>query len=676
MARFQEFFNKYIWQTKRDVLKTQDESRVMDIIVDDWAETYGVSKPADIEAYGKVYSAEELVYICVSAIAQASAKAPLMVLKKTIEDGEVVYVKDTNNENPINQLFTRVNQQTTEEAFKEITLTSLELQGNSYWWIVRDSLRIPREMFHLRPDWVTIIPDSNGYVKGYIFENGAQKERFEPEEILHIKYHDPRSYFYGLSPIAAATVTVQASIYAKLFQKSFFINSSRPAGILKTDQPLNPQDIDRIEKMWKQAHSGPKNAFRTAIMSRGLEYQAIGLNQQESDFINQLQNFAERIMGIFKVPPVMGAVYKESHYNNADIQRKIFWEEVLSAKLNMIAGQINEFLVFPIWGEDYRVAFDYSGIEVLQEKEDAIIERYRNAVSGGLMTPNEVRGKMGLEPVDGGDTLYIPFSLSPIGSNTQTDETDNLKSIKKKEFEELADKLAQTRERGINTVRKNYYEALQNMFTHQGNKIAELIEELNDNTKAKDDKVTKIDEERLWEKGGFSKMMEDVSWYFIGACLMLGISSARELSGVEILLDLDSPKIAPVREALLKKIVSLTDRTSKDKLRELIMDAYENNKTVADLTKQIKTEWKQYSTYRAERIARTETSNAYSEGCSKYYQETGATEKKWINVGDSNVSEICLTNSAQGWISIFEPFDSGDEHEPSHVNCRCSVIYK
>jgi SPP1 gp7 family putative phage head morphogenesis protein len=214
------------------------------------------------------------------------------------------------------------------------------------------------------------------------------------------------------------------------------------------------------------------------------------------------------------------------------------------------------------------------------------------------------------------------------------------------------------------------------MFTLQGNKIAELVEELSDSTKAKDDKVTNIDEDRLWEKGKFSKMIEDLSWYFIGACMLLGISSARGLSGVDIDLDLDSPKLAPVREAMLHKLVSLTDKVSKDKLRELIMDAYQNNKTIGELTRQIKGEWQQYSTYRAERIARTETANAYGEGSYRYYKETGIKEKKWLTMGDSKVAEMCYSNEFQGWIPIEEGFKTGVEHEPNHVNCRCSVIYR
>jgi len=669
--KFLSFVDRYVWKLKQNDV----EKRVYDVIIEPWQEKYGIEKPPDIETYGKVYTANEWVYICVNTIAEASNDVELIVEERKVVKGEVVYEKVTDTDHPIYQLFDRVNENTTEGEFKELTLSALSLQGNGYWWKVFDTMGIPRQLYFLRPDWMKVIPSKEGLVKGYEFDNGFQKEYFEKEEILHFKTYDPRSYFYGLSPISAARTTVIADIYAKIYQKNFFANSSRPGGILRTDQNMQEPDIRKLEKRWEIAHKGPKQAFRTAILTGGMDYKSISLSAQESDFINQLKYFRETILGIFRIPPAMVNLYEYANYANAEAQRKIFWTDVMMKKMGRISSYINEFLIYPVWGNQYRVRYDYSGIEVLQESLDQKLERITKAIELGMLSPNQGDEMMGWPLGDKeGDKRYIRFNLLAIG-NTPTNPDD--KNLKKKSVElDLAAKLAQTREQGINKVRSDYNSALSDMFTLQGNKIAELVEELSDSTKAKDDKVTNIDEDRLWEKGKFSKMIEDLSWYFIGACMLLGISSARGLSGVDIDLDLDSPKLAPVREAMLHKLVSLTDKVSKDKLRELIMDAYQNNKTIGELTRQIKGEWQQYSTYRAERIARTETANAYGEGSYRYYKETGIKEKKWLTMGDSKVAEMCYSNEFQGWIPIEEGFKTGVEHEPNHVNCRCSVIYR
>jgi len=665
--KFIDFLDRYVWRVKQN---TDVEKRINDVIIQPWQEKYGVEKPVDIETYGKVYTANEWVYICVNTIAEASNDVDLIVEEKKKIKGETVWEKVTDTDHPIYQLFDRVNEQTTEAEFKELTLSALSLQGNAYWWIVYDTLGIPRQLYFLRPDWMTVIPTKEGMVKGYEFSNGNTREYFEKEEILHIKTYDPRSYFYGLSPIAAARTTVIADIYAKTYQKNFFANSSRPGGLLKTDQLLSRPDIKSIEKRWEKAHKGPKQAFKTAIMTGGLEYQSIAMSAKDSAFIEQLKNFRETILGIFRMPPAMVNLYEYANYANAEAQRKIFWTDVMTKKLGRISSYVNEFLIQPVWGGQYRVAYDYSGIEVLQESLDQKLERIVKAVGLGMLSPNQGSEMMGWPLGDSaGDKRFMPFNLLAIGS------TPVEKSLKKKSLEtEAAVKLAQTREQGINTVRANYNSALSDMFVDQGSKVASLVRE--ENTVKQDEPIKNLDAERIWAKGNFSIMIADISAYFIGASMMVGIDTARRLSETDIPFDLDSPKLAPVKEAMLEKLTSLSDKTSKEDLRKLLSTAFDEHKTVNEVTREIKDKWKQYSTYRAERIARTECANAYGEGSYRYYQETGIKEKRWLTVGDDRVADICYSNEGQGWIPIEESFNTGVEHEPNHVNCRCSVIYK
>ena len=51
-------------------------------------------------------------------------------------------------------------------------------------------------------------------------------------------------------------------------------------------------------------------------------------------------------------------------------------------------------------------------------------EYYSTLVNNGLMTRNEARGQLGLQPVDGGDDLIIPFTdvAQNTVNNTKTEE--------------------------------------------------------------------------------------------------------------------------------------------------------------------------------------------------------------------------------------------------------------
>jgi len=78
---------------------------------------------------------------------------------------------------------------------------------------------------------------------------------------------------------------------------------------------------------------------------------------------------------------------------------------------------------------------------------------------------------------------------------------------------------------------------------------------------------------------------------------------------------------------------------------------------------------------RRETIANTEANKAVSEGDFLNAKNDGAKFKIWQTSGDERVSDICEANEAAGPIPIDEPFPSGDDTTPGHVNCRCSVTF-
>ena len=672
MARLQDavtkFIDRFIWSTKANI----DESRVLDVIIDPWTQQYGIDKPVDMENFGKVYQANENVYSCVKIIAEASNDVQLNTLELKGGAYEVI----ENPDNPVTSLFKNVNGNTTENEFKEQSLSSLELQGNSYWWIVKDSLGIPVQLYFMRPDYVSIVPNPNipGGVKSYEFGTANRKETFNGDEILHFKYFNPRSQFYGQSPLEAARVTIEADMYAKVYNKQFFRNSSRPYGVLKSKVNLDEEKRNRLKKQWNAGHQGAEKAYRTALLEGDLDYQQLGISQQDSDFIQQLRMYREVILAIFKVPPAMMNVFEYANYANVKEQRKIFWTDVMSKKLNKIANYINEFLIFPVWGNQYKVAFDYSNIEVLREAENEKVERFSKAIASGFLDPMKAAEMMGWETTG---NFYLPMNLIPIGdSGTPTTS----KSIHTK----MAKNLDQTRELGISRIRARYNSALSDMFKDQAlrlNKdITNIIEEQEKSVKVVNEPPI-IDVEKLWQDGSYDEMIAGLSAHFVTEFIEQGVSAARTISGIDIAFGVDHPALQGASETLLANLTDRTSLTSKVELQKIITDAIEDNTTVAELTRDIRTnistKWgTDFPKYRAERIARTEASNAYGEGSHEYYKEAGIKKHRWLTVGDDRVSrDICQPNEGEGAIPINQEFKaSGTLHEPGHINCRCSVV--
>jgi phage portal protein BeeE len=75
----------------------------------------------------------------------------------------------------------------------------------------------------------------------------------------------------------------------------------------------------------------------------------------------------------------------------------------------------------------YDIEFDFNAL--LRPDQAERIKSYKEAITGGVMTPNEARLCEGWKPQDGGDKLFLQAQMTPIdqlpiagGSNANTNE--------------------------------------------------------------------------------------------------------------------------------------------------------------------------------------------------------------------------------------------------------------
>ncbi|WP_407816938.1 hypothetical protein, partial [Staphylococcus aureus] len=81
--------------------------------------------------------------------------------------------------------------------------------------------------------------------------------------------------------------------------------------------------------------------------------------------------------------------------------------------LNVMIGKLSDFLtpLFYHGKENISLEYNADSVPALEAKRERMFTRMKNAVGGGLLTPNEARAEMGYDALDGGDVLYVPGSL-------------------------------------------------------------------------------------------------------------------------------------------------------------------------------------------------------------------------------------------------------------------------
>lgn len=102
------------------------------------------------------------------------------------------------------------------------------------------------------------------------------------------------------------------------------------------------------------------------------------------------------------------------------------------------------------------------------------------------------------------------------------------------------------------------------------------------------------------------------------------------------------------------------------------MEGVEAGASNEDIAGSIKQWFDDQSDYRAMRIARTETINAYGAGALEGYRQSGVVNGKYW-MPDAEACPICVGNAAVGVIGLDENFPSENDAPTAHPACECSL---
>jgi SPP1 gp7 family putative phage head morphogenesis protein len=112
----------------------------------------------------------------------------------------------------------------------------------------------------------------------------------------------------------------------------------------------------------------------------------------------------------------------------------------------------------------------------------------------------------------------------------------------------------------------------------------------------------------------------------------------------------------------------------KSEITDVLMTGVSNGESVDDIATSLAGFFDAGSEWKAERLARTETIDAYNQGNLEGYKQSGVvTGKSWLFDEGECKSEQCPDNMSQGVIPIDDDFQSGDDAPPAHPNCECSL---
>lgn len=352
------------------------------------------------------YRANPLIFSCIQYRAAAMAEPPLRVY-----DTSGKTRKEVDN-HPLSKLLRRPNPTMGTAEFIKAMQIYRDIAGVTAWEGEFSKAGDLLALWPLRPDYSQYLRGPNTPLRAirYIYP-GLPIVDIPIERLFVAMEFDPiYPGVQGLSRCAVAGSMVGIDNSATAFLNFFFKNGSAIPGLLKTAQQLSEAEANRAKARWMQQHGGPENWSQVAVLGNGLEYQQVGMPLKDLDMTNIDGRTESRICMAMRVSPILlGAKIglTSSTYSNYSEARQFQYESVFLPDWQWLAGELTQQLL-PWFGEDPNdsnlvVDFDLSDIKALQPDRTAIYQRVDTAYNSGLMTLNEAREEMALEPVDEGD---------------------------------------------------------------------------------------------------------------------------------------------------------------------------------------------------------------------------------------------------------------------------------
>lgn len=404
----------------------------------------------------EAYAKNVIAYHCIKRISESCADIPIQIKV----NGEVV------ENHPVLKLLKRPNPIEGYKTFMRNAITHRLISGNCY---MQGNVVYTGRMMGLslmRPDRVTIMVTAYNEPYEYLYNYYGKLYHFPIEpitqhsEVLHIKEPNPLNDLYGMSPIAAASMSVDQHNESSEWNKKLLENSARPPGILtmkdKSDSApqMSKEQLGEVRELLNERITGAKNAGKIPVLNFDMVWQSLGMSPTDMDWLNGKDTSARDICYAFGYPPHLLGLPDNSTYNNMSEAKLALYEETVIPLLQNYLEEISYFINYHSGIEDVNdkkaieIVPDLDCVSALTPRRESARETARADLMAGILTINESRAEIGYEPVDGGDEIMVPTGRLPLNFDAPTNLNKSqytewlLKQGMEKDFSEKMAELA------------------------------------------------------------------------------------------------------------------------------------------------------------------------------------------------------------------------------------------
>lgn len=326
---------------------------------------------------------------------------------------------------PASDLLSKVNPFWTFPRLIRMDELSMCVWGETYWAVNRNARGEPLEIWWMKPTQVKPIVHEADYLAGYEYTplHGGKPIRFAVDEVIWFRYPNPVDEFSALSPLAAARLAADTSSSMMRSNKNMFDKGMQLAGTISPRSEggkavtFSVDQARELEIDLSNRFSGVDKAHRWAVLRFDAQFNPMGVNQKDADFVAGLGLTFRQVCRAYGVNPALLGDNEHATLANAREFELQLWQDALQPDADFRAADIREQLLPMFRSGPDQFEWDYSKIPALQEAESQVWEREGAQLDRGALTINEWRKAKGLPEVPWGDVWWAPVNKAPVADD-------------------------------------------------------------------------------------------------------------------------------------------------------------------------------------------------------------------------------------------------------------------
>ena len=347
------------------------------------------------------------VYSAISLIADSIALLPIKTLRydgqKTIFTDKPKFLEKPNHSLDLT-MFSLLHQ----------TITSMAMHGNAFILVDKDRQGRPIQLTPVHPEKVKVEMQEGQKVYMLQSSKGGYDRKITHHNMLHFIWYCYPGQLIGVSPLRTNSNTYGLALAMERHIAQFYGQGGTPSSVLETDRDLTAEQANILKETWIGNHNRNR---KPAVLTGGLKWKAIS-DAAGNELIAARDQIVHEIARVFRIPAHLLLSKDGSNvYSNIESNGLAFIRHTLLPWIRRIEDGLTTLLP----GKQF-VKLDTD--EYARGDQLSRVRSFQVAVSSGIMTPNEARAKMDLEPYEGGDKFYIGLQGALIDPTLQPQGID------------------------------------------------------------------------------------------------------------------------------------------------------------------------------------------------------------------------------------------------------------